>query len=432
MAELSKGTSRAILAVILLAGLAARIGWDFRQADASLDALPDQREYLELGDHLHTHQGLWFGDPRFGQTVYAFRTPGYPWLVALCGAEPGVIRIAQAGLDGLTIVAIYFLARRWLPRGAALVAAGLVAFDPFLIFFSGMILSETLFTCMLCWGILLLVMGEGPWPAGGGKLTAWLGGGFLLALAILVRPGAIALPILLGCGAALLNRRTQSAYSSKPPLPVAATMLFITGMVLFPWALRNRLTDGVKSWIWTSSNVGITRYDGFNPGATGASDQRFVQSMPWLADMTEAARSQYFSEKADDWMRHNPSGVVQLSVIKVLRTWSPFPLSDQFASRKMVVFVGLCFSGVLDLLVMVGLMRSQLPRGQKMFLLIPAIYFTVGAVLSVGSIRYRVPAEPVLAIIAANALAGWRGDGSAPQALPAARISTVDDVSDVS
>jgi hypothetical protein len=213
---------------------------------------------------------------------------------------------------------------------------------------------------------------------------------------------------------------------------MAATMLFITGAVLFPWALRNRLTDGVKSWIWTSSNIGITRYDGFNPDATGASDQRFVQSMPWLADMTEAARSQYLSEKADDWMRRNPLGVAQLSVIKVMRTWSPFPLSDQFASRKMYVFVGLCFSGVLDLLLVVGLTRSQLPRDVKMFLLLPAIYFTVGAVLSVGSIRYRVPAEPVMGIIAASALARWRGDHSVPQALSAARISTANDVSDVS
>jgi hypothetical protein len=49
------------------------------------------------------------------------------------------------------------------------------------------------------------------------------------------------------------------------------------------------------------------------------------------------------------------------------------------------------------------------------FLLIPAIYFTAVHMLSVGSLRYRIPAEPPMAVIAASVAAlpavGWKRSG---------------------
>jgi len=224
------------LGAVLVLALGLRLGWGLRQGSgaAGLEALPDQREYLQLGEHLRAHQGLWFSDPRFGQVVYAYRTPGYPLLVAACAAKLPIIRAVQAVLDAASVLAIFLLARKWLSGGRALLAALLVAVDPYLIFFAGTILSETLFTALLCWGVALLVLSGGPWPAGRGRLAAWLGGGMLLALAVLVRPGAIGLPVILGCASALLNRYDRPTYRTTWPLPVAATMLLLTAVVLFP------------------------------------------------------------------------------------------------------------------------------------------------------------------------------------------------------
>ena len=100
-------------------------------------------------------------------------------------------------------------------------------------------------------------------------------------------------------------------------------MLLITGLVIFPWAARNRWILG--SWIWTSTNDGITQYDGFNPDATGASDQSFVRSMPWTRDMTEIARSRYFSESANEWINAHPSETLKLAAVKIARTLEPDP-----------------------------------------------------------------------------------------------------------
>jgi Dolichyl-phosphate-mannose-protein mannosyltransferase len=401
--RLDERTGRIALAAVVLLGLGVRLGWVFRQSNdpAQIESLSDQREYLDLGRHLLDGDGLWMADPRFGQTVLAYRTPGYPAFVALCGAKPAIVRSAQALLDSSSILAVFLLARRWLGIGGALLAAALAAVDPYPIFFSGLILSESLFAAMLCWGMALLVLSDGPWPSGRKRFT-WLGGGLLLALAVLVRPGAIALPVVLGVAAALVNRNRREPYDSRWPLPVAATMLLLTGLVLFPWAVRNRWQLG--AWVWTSTNDGITGYDGFDPDATGASDQRFLNRMPWTRDMTELARSRYFATLADEWIADHRLEALKLSGMKIARTWSPMPLSDQYGGRRLYVTVGIVFDAVLFLLVLAGLRRDNLPGPAKRFLLLPAVYFTAAAALSVGSLRYRIPADGPMGIIAASAV----------------------------
>jgi 4-amino-4-deoxy-L-arabinose transferase-like glycosyltransferase len=408
VSDISERAAWIALAAVVLLGLGVRLGWGLRQAsdDASIQQLPDQREYLDLGRHIFGSDGLWMADPRFRQTVYAYRTPGYPFLIGLCAGRLAVVRVVQSVWDCSSAVAIFLLARRWLSRRGAVFAAALVAMNPYLIFFSGLILSETLFTAMLCWGVALLVLSDGPWPPTDRKRVAWFGGGIILALAVLVRPGAILIPVVIGCAAALANRDIQRTYRSKWPLPVAATMLLLTGLALFPWAARNRWAVG--AWIWTSTNDGITRYDGFNPDATGASDQRFVQSMPWTRDMTEVARCRYFARLADDWMAAHPWQALKLAAVKSARTWSPMPLSRQYGGRWFYRATGLTYGVGFDLLLLIGLRRTNLPGPAKRLLLLPAVYFTFAAALSVGSLRYLVPAEGPMAILAASAVCSSR------------------------
>ena len=57
------------------------------------------------------------------------------------------------------------------------------------------------------------------------------------------------------------------------------------------------------------------------------------------------------------------------------------------------------------LLVLAGLFSPSLPGTAKVFLLAPALYLTVVHALSVGSLRYRVPAEVPMAVIAAACVA---------------------------
>ncbi len=368
--ETSRQRLNAPLIALLAFALVVRIGWGIsRPSDAaSIEQLPDQREYLELADNLLNGRGLKFFDPRFKDEVVAYRTPGYPIFLAACGASPSIARIAQAFIDTSTVLAIYLLARRWLSAGQSLVAASLVAVNPFLIYFSGLILSETLFTAMVAWGMLLFQRQA-------------LFGGLLLALSVLVRPSAAGLPLLLGVASALMNRQTRGAYPRWWPIPPATTLLLLTFAVLTPWAYRNYKL--LNRWIWTTTNAGITAYDGLNEDATGASDQRFATRIPGAARAGEVGRNEFFRQEASNWARTHPKRVAELALTKVARTWSPVPLSAEFGKPLYRWIAGL-YAVPFDLLVILGLCYGRLPRSAKVYLLLPAIYLTAIHAMSVG------------------------------------------------
>lgn len=435
--ELSQRTHRIALMVVVLLGLAVRVLWvSSRPVDeAAMQALPDQQEYLTLGRHLLEGQGLVFYDDRFRANVYAYRMPLYPAFVAACGANVRVVLVVQALIDAMTIIGVTALAMAVLPapsrRLGSVLTAVLVAFNPFLIYFCGLVLSETLFTAMMMWGMVLLLVGGrgGRWVIGGEAdnnirpwtgTGLWLGGGLLLAASTLVRPSAAPLALVLGIAATFAQRgfvpAGASVFRPRWPLPVATTMLLLTVAVLTPWAYRNKQVVG--TWVWTTTNSGVTAYDGFNPDATGASDQTVLKALPHLASMNEVDRSTYLSSLAQDFIRRQPRRAAELAVAKGLRTWSPIPLSADYGGWTYKLAGG-GYSVPLYLLTLIGIWAAPIPRSVKAFLLAPALYFTFVHMASVGSLRYRVPVEPALAVLAGAGAAfllcsrpGWRRAGS--------------------
>ncbi|HEX4123536.1 MAG TPA: hypothetical protein VHY37_02355, partial [Tepidisphaeraceae bacterium] len=78
-----------VLIAVLAGSLLVRLGWALsRSAEpGSLALLPDQVEYLALARNFLRAGTLCFFDVRFGQTVWAYRMPGYPLFVAAFGAN---------------------------------------------------------------------------------------------------------------------------------------------------------------------------------------------------------------------------------------------------------------------------------------------------------------------------------------------------------
>jgi 4-amino-4-deoxy-L-arabinose transferase-like glycosyltransferase len=381
---------RPILTLLVVA-FVLRLGWGLMQPADPDARLGDQFEYLQLGRNLLAAGELKFTDARFDQAVYAYRTPGYPFLVAACGGNVRAIRIAQALIGTSTVLAVWLMARRWLGSAGARLASVFVAFNPFLIYFSGLILSETLFVAMLAWGMCLLARDR----QGAGTL--------LVALSVLVRPSAMGLAVFLAAGAAWTSPRPTGGPAKRgiAALRNALIAAALIVAVLFPWAWRNAHHPRVRAWIWTTTNEGVTAYDGFHDGATGASDQKAfldrLAAVLWRMD--EVERNAYLSQQAHEWIRAHPDRAVGLTANKIARTWSPVPLSSEYGASRLHFYVGLLFALPFDLLALFGLCQGALPRSTKVFLLIPAIYFTAIHALSVGSLRYRLPAEPPMSVI---------------------------------
>ena len=110
-------------------------------------------------------------------------------------------------------------------------------------------------------------------------------------------------------------------------------------------------------------------------------------------------RDEFFAQEASRWLRQHPRRSLELAVAKVARTWSPVPLSAEFG-RPLYRWVGALYAVPLDVLVVLGLCFGRLPRAAKVLLFLPAIYFTLIHAASVGSLRYRLPAEPPMAVLA--------------------------------
>lgn len=369
-----------------------RIGLALRQP-VNLDQLPDQREYLSLAQNLRDQHSLFFIDPRFDQKVYAYRMPGYPAFLALIPAKlPWVLtaRIVQILLDLSTIFAIALTAQRAGGSSAvAVTAAALIAINPFYNYFTSLILSETLFAALLAWGIYCFV-----------RRMSWLAV-LLLIAACYVRPTGLPLLPALALVAAPANHYKATAYRITSHLRQAVLASAAMFVCLAPWAWRNHNILGVS--VWTTTNGGITSYDGFHPGASGGSDQQFVGGMPQLRSMNELQRSEYLAGQARKWIGGHWSEIPALTARKILRGWSPLPLSREFG-RPIYRAISVCYELPFDLFCLVGFFSPRLPRQVKMLLTTPAIVVTLAQAITVGSIRYRMPAEAPLALVAAVGL----------------------------
>ncbi len=411
--------------LILLLGLTARLGWGLsRPTDqAYLNNLPDQNEYLEIARNVLDGRGFGFFDPSVNEAVYAFRMPGYPAFVAMCGAKVMVVRIVQAVIDATVVLAVVLLLPLPVLRenarvaggvrtnvsdqtltptlsreypGEGVIAAALVAFNPYLIYFSATVLSETLFTAMLAWGMVLLIR-ESRW--------AFIGGIVLLVASVYVRPGAIALPVILAILAQLV--RTHRSRGTFWNIPAGTLTIVLLALALLPWTVRNRYHEQVGAWVFTTTNSGITLYDGMNPVADGSSNQATFRNWPELREKNEVERSDYFKAQAKQYAMQNPQRAAWLAWRKVLRTWSPVPLSEDYGSNRLYVAAGLVFAVPLFVMTVLGVWYGGISRSLKLFLLAPALYFTLVHAMTVGSLRYRVPSDVPMAVVAASGAVGF-------------------------
>jgi 4-amino-4-deoxy-L-arabinose transferase-like glycosyltransferase len=348
---------------------------------------------------------------QWGVPHLSLRAPGYPVFLAACrwlfGGGTLPIRCVQAALGAWCIVLAARLTRRVLGpvegeeparpwRDPAWVAAAIVAFDPFVAGFSVVLLSEAVFLPLMLLGLLgLAAAWERPGAAG---LGAALGAGAAWGLAVLVKPSwALYPPLAVGAGIVLAGRGPgrRSGF-------LRAGLLVGLGMavVMAPWWVRNAQVYG--RFVPTALGAGASLYDGLHPGATGASDMRFLEQ-PTIQALDEENQDRELRRRAWAFVRSHPGRVLELAAIKAWRFWSPWPNAEAAGGGHWAVRLA-CALGVLPVygLIARGAWRRRRDGPGLVLLLGPVVYFCALHMVFVSSIRYRVPA-----IVAAYGLAGW-------------------------
>jgi hypothetical protein len=398
----------AVWKLILLA-FALRAAWILYRwfgQGATLE-YPDEELHWQLARNLVSSGTLVTDDGRF-----AARMPLYPLFLALfAGLGPvGMLaaKLGQALLGAATVGVAHFLVRAALGPRAAVVAGLLMACDPFGIFFANLLLSEGLFT------LLLVTLVASVWSCGAAapRPGAWIGLAVLGPALILTRPSSAALVPVLWLLVAWWQWRGPGSHtpeSMSRRRRVAASLLLSPALLILlslPWGLRNKAVLG--SYAWLSTNGGVTLYDAQGPLADGSSNQAFLHASPELAGLDEVALDRTLTHLAWQQMQRDPARVVRLAGTKFLRLWNPFPNVAEYrggvaawagAAYTLVVLLGAVGGAVL---VLTKRDHASLRRLHGL-LWVPVIYFTLLHCVYIGSVRYRVPLMPLLAVGAASA-----------------------------
>jgi 4-amino-4-deoxy-L-arabinose transferase-like glycosyltransferase len=383
-----------LLALGLRVGAAVLIDRHVRSEGRQFLIEGDANGYWELAQKISSGQEYSIYTP----PRRVLRTPGFPLLLAASITAFGksilaaslVMAVVGTGCCLLT----WLLARRVATVSVANVALLIVAISPLQIGSNVQILSETLFSfgLLACLFPLtkLVRTEEAMTPVD--SFTA----GVLTGLTTLVRPGWILWPWL---SSLLILVWSHQAWRRRI---LYATLIFAgCYLALLPWAWRNHNVTG--HWIFTSLWSGPSLYDGLHPGATGASDMTFVDTENVFSRMSEYDTNAHYKQRAFEFAIDNPMRTMELAILKAGRYLSPTLNAAGFSGGPASLaslawyasFWGLLIAGIVSL------------RKQPVLIALlvgPFLQFLVVHMVFVGSIRYRLPVEFPLSIIAAQ---GW-------------------------
>ena len=333
--------------------------------------------------------------------------PVYPaFLAALMGPlgrpETRHIMVLQCALGAAAAPLIWSIGSRLAGEAEARLAAVLVALDPMLVSFAPQIQSETVFL------VLELLFFAGLYRLLERKSSgaAWLALGLTGSAAILCRGVLAAYPAILFPALVLRDgwRKTLRPFAFL----AAGWLLPVLG-----WGLRNQARHGL--FVPGSIQSGWNLYEGFTL------DREEIRRRPY--DMLEesrrlgltdlAARDRYFKAKALAAMRERPFEAAKIIAGKALLYWRPW-LYDPY-TRAQRWALGAYFLVLLPLAA-VGLYASRaraLDWGPIYALL---LYLTAMHAVFFTALRYRLPLEPflcLLAVLGAVRLAGGAAEGRA-------------------
>lgn len=377
--------------------------------------LDDQlhRRFLIEGDA----EGYWdlAGDIATGSDYAVYqpprrilRMPGFPVVLAVPRAIFGdrlfPARLWLAFIGTFACWGVWRLALILADEPTALLATGMAAVSPVLVAFTPIVLSETTFAATMLLGLIagaqLAQRQTSPArsqtdpPPRTGVWAALTGLG--IALGVYVRPSwLLAGPLFALLLVACSHRRWRAL---RDGLIINVVLV----AALLPWAWRNSNATG--HFVLTTLWMGPSLYDGLNPEATGDSHMAFFDRDNLQArGMSEYDVNRHYRDAAWAFAREHPRQALWLAAVKLVRYWKPWPNAKQF-SQPIVQWLVALSSGPLLLLAAVGLWPMRRSPWVLVLTVGPIVYFAAIHAVFVSSLRYRLPAEYPLLVLAAIGL----------------------------
>ena len=338
----------------------------------------------------HLTQSLAGGGPYEWEGYYAHDMPLTALVLAL------FVKVTGAGLIGAKVciavmssVTIYLIGRIALVLDDSKLTAWLAglaaAIYPFFVFYSTLVLSETLFLLLVSLFFLLILQSNG---------RAFVIAGLVAGLAHLTRPTlTFFLPVVIIWSR--LRAKTQWKY-----ILISAALFFVT---ILPWGIRN--IGALGSFHLSTANSGHVLWEANNPynttGGVAGGDLRYLEEMPEGLDELEQDRWQ--RERAVTFIKGDPGRFARLSLKKFIRFWNIWPNAPGF-NRGMYRWLAFASFTPLLLLALSSLFVLRRLWCDTILIWLFVCYYTALHMATIGSLRYRLPLEPLLLVLAATCL----------------------------
>ena len=360
----------------------------------------DAEGYWELAGRLAAGEPYSIYDP----PRRLLRMPGFPFLLALprmiFGDRPFAARILLVLVGTLACLLTYQFGKLLAGPRVGVIAMAFTALNPTMALFSVLFLSETSFAAAMMGSLIvaakLLRVESSSSFTTRPLINVALLCGSLVGVATYMRPTWLLVGPALALLVVFLGRQ-----SLQTRLILATAICTSLGLTLAPWTIRNAMITGhlIPTTLW----VGPSLYDGLSPDATGDSDMTFFERDQLMSSMSEYEMDREYRRRAWSYAAAHPDRVLQLAAIKQIRFWSPAPNTAQFNNR-LVHFVAWLVYLPLMCFALIGAWFSRRDLTLLLLTVAPLLYFAALHLLFVGSLRYRLPAEYPLAVLASIGL----------------------------
>ncbi|HLI62831.1 MAG TPA: glycosyltransferase family 39 protein [Terriglobales bacterium] len=358
--------------------------------------------------------GQGFSSPFFDPSgPTAMLPPVYPYLVAACMKLFGGFTVASTMailtlnsiFASLTVLPIYFLAKRIFDERTARVSAWVWVFFPYSIYLAGgRIYSDTL-TCLVAATVWLqtirLVESR--------RTADWVIWGALWGIAGLISPTLLAPLPFLAMWLAVRRRQAKASWLVPGMLAALVFLAFVT-----PWTVRNYrafhrlipLRDGfwMEVHVGNSGDTSDVTPDSAHPTTSA------IEYAQWRR-LGEIGYMDAKKQQALEFIRLHPGFFVWMCVRHFVNTWTGFwSLDPKFLADEPFHIPNVFLTTTMTVLMLVGLRYAwRNGRAQAVLPLVlvlvtyPLVYYVTHSAMD-----YRHPLDPIIVILCCYGVLEWR------------------------
>jgi 4-amino-4-deoxy-L-arabinose transferase-like glycosyltransferase len=392
----SKRASLAGVGILPLVALLVRLAYVATlPADIVVTFEADPLTYDQIARNLVAGRGFSgasFYYPPGSDVPTAFWDALYPLFLAgiyaIAGHSVPAVRAVQALLGAGAVGLTYVVGARLGGRTAGLLAAAISALYPFFIYYSGQLLTETLFMTLILsvfGAALALERFGGNWWA--------LALGALSGLAALCRAEAFPFGLALIAWTACRAGATREGR-----ILVAAIAVAALAAVMAPWVIRNQRTFGAP--ILTTTKAGYNLYKYYHPQMTADQTVRTVP-FPDLDGLSEPQREAVMRTEGLRFMAQDPARTGWFMANKLALLFKLTPSNE--VNRKYATVSLLSYGALLPFMALGFVLAVR--AGWRFAPVVAYVVFGIATKVAVfAGIRLRMQIEPFLIILAALAI----------------------------